>query len=188
MFLSRGSSTPEPSSRSVTEETGRPLPPEEIASYQPLGLTEIFKTPAGPRGLEYSERARSLAGRKVQVRGHMVRHAHADPVLFLFAPAPMVLNQSEFGISDDFPPYGLHVITSPPAGKAANFFRGEMLLLGTIELGQRNEIDGRVSHVRLKLDHALDAANSSPISLYASLAMQPERLLNAKRSAPGAMP
>lgn len=188
VFLSRGSNTSGPASQTAEEETAQPLAPETVATYQPMAMTDIFKSPAGPRGLEYSEEAQALAGKKVKVRGHMVRHAHADPRLFLFAPAPMVLNQAEFGISDDFPPYGLHVVTSPPTGKAANFFRGEMLLLGTLELGPHTEIDGRVSHVRLRLDHALEAGGRRPIQLYASLAMQPERLLNATRSAPGTVP
>lgn len=164
------------------------LEPETFATYQPLEMMEIFKTPAGPNGLEFSELAQSLAGKKVKISGHMVRHAHADPLLFLFTPNAMVLNQSEFGIADDFPPYGLHVITTPPAGKAANYQREKMILLGTLELGPRNEADGRVSHVRLKLDHALDAESRRPIQLYASLAMQPERLLNANRTSTGSMP
>lgn len=188
VFLSRGATRNAAPIQPAAEESVAPFAPEAIAVYQPLAMTGIFKTPAGPQGLEYSEAAQSLAGKKVWVSGHMVRHAHADPRLFLFAPAPMVLNQAEFGISDDFPPFGLHVITSPPAGKAANFFRGEMLLLGTLELGPHTEVDGRVSHVRLKLDHALAADGMRPIQLYASLAMQPERLLNAKRSAPGSVP
>ena len=188
VFLSKGAGTNEATMKPAAEENASALAPEILASYQPLSMTEIFETPAGPVGLEYSEKTQFLSGKKVQVWGHMVRHAHADPLLFLFAPVPMVLNQSEFGISDDFPPFGLHVITAPPEGKAANFFRGRMLLLGVLETGPRNEVDGRVSHVRLKLDHALDAETNLPISLYASLAMQPERLLNANRSSTGSMP
>lgn len=188
VFLSKGAAANDSAPPAAQEEDAPALPPEKIAAYQPLSMTEIFKTPAGPVGLEYSDKAQSLAGKKVQVWGHMVRHAHADPKLFLFTPAPMVLNQSEFGIADDFPPYGLHVITSPPEGKAANFFRDRMLLLGTLETGPRNEVDGRVSHVRLTLDHALDSETKRPIALYASLAMQPERLLNANRTSTGGMP
>lgn len=188
VFLSRSGKEAAPSTTTGAADAIAALSPETIAAYQDLEMVGIFKTPAGPRGLEYDDRTRSLDGQKVKIPGYMVRHAHADPLLFLFAPGAMVLNQSEFGIADDFPPYGIHVITSPPAGKAANYQREKMLLLGTLELGPRNEADGRVSHVRLKLDHALDAASGRPLQLYASLAMQPERLLNANRTSTGSMP
>jgi hypothetical protein len=188
VFLSRGTKDESPSPQAVAEAAMPLLAAETIAAYQPLDMLEIFKTPAGPNGLEFSERAASLAGKQVSISGQMVRHAHADPLLFLFTPNAMVLNQSEFGIADDFPPYGLHVVTTPPAGKAANYQREKMILLGTLELGPRTEVDGRISHVRLKLDHALDAGSKKPIQLYASLAMQPERLLNASRTSTGSMP
>ncbi|RYD17651.1 MAG: hypothetical protein EOP88_25450 [Verrucomicrobiaceae bacterium] len=188
MFLSRGTKDEYPSVQAVAEEAAPLLSTETVAAYQPLDMLQIFKIPAGPAGLEFSERASSLAGKQVRIEGQMVRHAHADPLLFLFTPNAMVLNQSEFGIADDFPPYGLHVITTPPPGKAANYQREKMILLGTLELGPRTEADGRISHVRLKLDHALDAETRRPIQLYASLAMQPERLLNANRTSTGSMP
>lgn len=152
------------------------------SGYAPLAMEEIFKTPAGPRGLEYSERAKALDGAKVSVRGHMVRHAHADPRVFLFAPQRMVLFQAEYGTADDLPPYALHVITpDAPEGKAARYLRGEIRLLGTLQLGARQEIDGRVSHVRLLLDHVTAPEDDREIPILASLAMQPERLVNARR-------
>ncbi len=189
VFLSKGNQgESSPSGQTSSSDAVLPLSAGELGIYQPLEMLEIFKTPAGPNGLEYTEKTRSLEGKKVSIPGHMVRHAHADPKLFLFAPNAMVLNQSEFGIADDFPPYGLHVVTTPPEGKAANYQRDRMILLGTLELGPHTEADGRVSHVRLKLDHALDAENKKPVQLYASLAMQPERLLNANRTSTGSMP
>lgn len=188
VFLSKGAKVEISSPQEVSGDIMPPLAAETVAAYQPLEMLEIFKTPAGPNGLEYTEQAQSLAGKKVRIPGHMVRHAHADPRLFLFAPNAMVLNQSEFGISDDFPPYGLHVITAPPAGKAANYQHEKLLLLGTLELGPHTEVDGRVSHVRLRLDHALEGESQQPVQLYASLAMQPERLLNANRTSTGSMP
>lgn len=188
LFLSKGTKDEASTPPAAAADSLPAVAAETIATYQPLEMLEVFKTPAGPNGLEYSALAQSLAGKRVSISGHMVRHAHADPLLFLFTPNAMVLNQSEFGIADDFPPYGFHVITTPPAGKAANYQRERMILLGTLELGPRTETDGRISHVRLKLDHALDAETRKPIQLYASLAMQPERLLNANRTSTGSMP
>ncbi|RYD37733.1 MAG: hypothetical protein EOP85_17385 [Verrucomicrobiaceae bacterium] len=188
VFLRKGNKEESPSPRTATADAVQPIAAEIMEIYQPLGMLEIFKTPAGPNGLEYTERTQALAGKKVRIPGYMVRHAHADPKLFLLAPSAMVLNQSEFGIADDFPPYGIHVVTSPPEGKAANYQREELLLLGTLELGPHTELDGRISHVRLKLDHALDAESHRPLQIFASLAMQPERLLNANRTSTGSMP
>jgi hypothetical protein len=159
------------------------LPEETLATYSPLAMEEIFRTPAGPKGLEYTDKAKSLDGKKVQVTGHMVRHAHADPRVFLFAPRRMVLFQAEFGTADDLPPYALHVISAnAPEGKAARYLRDEIRVMGTLQLGPRQEIDGRISHVRLLLDHVTNPGDSKEIPVLASLAMQPERLLNANRA------
>jgi hypothetical protein len=111
----------------------------------------------------------------------MVRYPHPDPKLFVFSSTPMVLNFQEYRLADSLPPEAIHVITDVPEGKAFSFYRDEMILLGTIEYGPRTELDGRVSHLRLRLDRALDAKTHTELSLAASLAMQRERLFNAER-------
>lgn len=150
--------------------------------YTPIAMEEIFNFPAGPRGLEYSAKAKSLDGTKVSVRGHMVRHAHADPQVFLFAPTRLVLFQAENGTADDLPPFALHVITEKaPTGQAARYLREELQLLGTLQLGPRQEIDGRISHARLLLDYAIAPGTHQEVPILSSLALQPERLVNASR-------
>lgn len=149
--------------------------------YRSLDLSEIYVAPAGPRGFELTEKARGLADSKVQVKGYMVRYPHPDPKLFILSSAPMVLNFAEYRLADSLPPYAIHVITDVPEGKAFNFYKPEMILLGTIEYGPHTELDGRVSHIRLRLDSAIDAKTRTELDLEASLAMQQERLFNAKR-------
>jgi hypothetical protein len=154
---------------------------EELAAYATLELGEILVKPAGPKGLEFTEKAKSMGGKKIQVNGFMVRYPHPDPKLFVFSSTPMVLNFQEYRLADSLPPEAIHVITDVPEGKAFSFYRDEMILLGTIEYGPRTELDGRVSHLRLRLDRALDAKTHTELSLEASLAMQRERLFNAER-------
>lgn len=154
---------------------------QELAAYATLELGEIFIKPAGPKGLEFTEKAKSLSGRKIQVKGFMVRYPHPDPKLFVFNSTPMVLNFQEYRLADSLPPEAIHVITEVPEGKAFSYYRDEMILLGTIEYGPRTEMDGRVSHLRLRLDRALDAKTHTELSLEASLALQRERLFNAER-------
>lgn len=158
-----------------------PVSEQELAAYQSIGFDEIFVKPAGPKGMEFTEKARSLDGHKVQVKGYMVRYPHPDPKRFIFNSSQMVLNFAEYRLADSLPPEAIHVITEVPEGKAYSYFKEEIILLGTIEYGPQTEMDGRVSHIRLRLDRALDAETRSPLSLEASLAMQRERLFNAER-------
>lgn len=162
------------------DQSTRIVTDAELQPYQPLDLSEIYVTPAGPRGLELTEKARGLAEEKVQVKGYMVRYPHPDPKLFILSSAPMVLNFAEYRLVDELPPQAIHVVTNVPEGKAFNYYKHEMLLLGTIEYGPQSELDGRISHIRLRLDSAIDAETRSVLDLEASLAMQQERLFNAK--------
>jgi hypothetical protein len=169
---------PSPQSAPIAGAPVEAIGAEVIAAYEPLAFGEIFITPAGPKGLEYTDKAKSVAGKKIQIKGYMVRYPHPDPKLFIFSPIPMVLNYQEYRLADSLAPEAIHVITPVPEGKAYSFYRHEMLLLGTIEYGPHTEVDGRISHIRLRLDHALDAKTLAP---EASLAMQGERLLSAER-------
>ena len=154
---------------------------QQIAQYAPLEFSEIYVRPAGPKGMELTEKAKSLDGEKVRLKGYMVRYPHPDPKLFLFNSTPMFLDFREYGLADSLPPEATHVITQVPDGKAYSYYKQEMILLGTIEYGAADEMDGRVSHIRLKLDVALDAKTRTELFLEASLAMQRERLFNAER-------
>jgi len=180
-YLSRGVGTA-PASAPASQEPGPRIVSEaEMEPYAALDLSEIYVTPAGPQGFELTEKARHLADRKVRVKGFMVRYPHPDPKLFIFSSSPMVLNFAEYRLADSLPPHAIHVITDVPEGKAYNYYKPEMILLGTIEYGPHAEMDGRVSHIRLRLDSALDGQTRSELDLEASLSLQRERLFNAER-------
>jgi hypothetical protein len=80
------------------------------------------------------------------------------------------------------------ITANAPEGKAARYLRDEIRVLGTLQLGPRLEMDGRLSHVRLLLDHVTAPGDAKEIPVLASLAMQPERLLNANRVKPAEAP
>lgn len=181
LYLTRNPSAAEVPPQSTSGNQVEPMASDAIAEYEPLRFEEVFIRPAGPKGLEFTEKAKSLAGKKIQISGFMVRYPHPDPKLFILGPEPMVLNYQEYRLADSLAPEAIHVVTKVADGKAYGFYRDEMLILGTIEYGPHTEIDGRISHIRLQLDHALDARTRTRLSLEASLAMQGERLLSAER-------
>lgn len=129
-----------------------PLPPASD------GVTDFsfaeFYGPVGDRGLEYSEKLRSLAGRRVRLAGYMVREQSPVPGLYRVAGWPIVVETQGLCMSDDTPPNVAYVIVPPGAAPAtpAPWRPGRLLLTGTLEFGPRAEADGRNSFVRLLLD------------------------------------
>lgn len=129
---------------------GPALPPLP-AGVASLAFSDFF-APIGRRGLEYSEQLLSLDGRRVRILGFMVQQEAALPGRFLFAPRPLALHESEYGLADDLPAATLLVEAPADAGRMLPFTPGPLLLTGTLRLGNREEPDGRVSTVRLVLD------------------------------------
>jgi len=123
----------------------------------PAGVTELkfgefFRQPIGPRGLEFTDRLRSLEGRRIRILGYMVRQDKPAAHCFLLSPAPQTLHEEEYGLCDDLPATTLHVITDESAPSQTPFTPGQLLLTGKLSLGNRLEADGRTSAVRLLLD------------------------------------
>lgn len=126
-----------------------PALPDGVAE---LKFADFYRMPVGPRGLEYTERLLSLRGKKVRVLGYMVRQSLPSPRTLLLSPRPMTLHEDEYGFCDDLPPQLLHVLTPETESPDVPFTPGVLLLTGRLDLGPRQEPDGRVSHVRLFLD------------------------------------
>lgn len=126
-----------------------PPPPDGVAD---LAFTEFFQMPVGPRGLEFTDRLRSLDGKKVRLLGFMVRQANPSPWKILFSPYPVLTNEKEFGPADDLPPHTVHVFLPRNAQPLTPHTREVLLLTGTLSVGNREEADGRISTIRLTLD------------------------------------
>lgn len=158
-------------------------------SYSTFGIDEVFVRPAGPKGLEYSPATRLLDGKKVKVAGSMVRHLHEDHAVFLLTEQPMVLNVAEYGLADDLPPNAVHVILPVLQGMAPDWVRQPIVVHGRLELGTRQEMDGRVSQIRLFADHITAADGRTLIEPRRSVMLQPARIGSGKlRPAPFSTP
>jgi len=107
----------------------------------------------------------------------MVRHYHEDPSVFLFAPLPAVHNQAEYMLADSLPPSLVHVIMQVRPGDAPIWRPQRITVMGRLEIGPRQEVDGRVSHVRLFCDHVADSRTLAAVELRRPLALQRDRMV-----------
>lgn len=150
--------------------------------YTELKTADIYVLPAGPRGLEFTSRTKSLHGAKVRIEGHMVRHFHEDAAAFLFTDVPASHNQAEYMLADSLPTGLVHVILPVIPGRAPAWRRERITVFGTLDLGSRQEIDGRISHVRLVADYVADAKTQDPIELRRPVALQRDRMASGVRT------
>jgi len=122
----------------------------------PEGVTDLafadFYGPIGDRGLEYSEKLRGLAGRRVRLVGYMVREQERAPGLYRLAAWPVVVETQGLCTNDDTPPNTAYVIVPNAAQQTSAWQPGRLVLTGVLEFGPRAERDGRNSFVRLLLD------------------------------------
>ncbi|CAN5720192.1 hypothetical protein BH11VER1_BH11VER1_38990 [soil metagenome] len=151
------------------------LSKEVIAAYEVFDCSEVFTVPAGPMGLEYSARASALNGKKIRVTGFMVKHYNTDPTVFLFSETPRLYNEREEGLADSLPPGTLHVIVQVRKGDAPAWRREKMTLYGTMELGGRQELSGRISHVRLTCDAITNALTGERLEVGKPIVLQRNR-------------
>lgn len=117
-----------------------------------LRFSDFFRTPVGPRGLELTDKLRALDGRRVRVLGFMVRQTRPSPGVAILAPYAFATHEGEYGLCDDLPPALVFVDVPKFRDIAVPHTPGPLLLTGTLELGPKEQADGRVSLVRLRLD------------------------------------
>jgi len=145
--------------------------PEGVAD---LTFADFYQMPAGPRGLEFTDKIKALQGRRVRIAGFQVAEKVSvcnaepnsqDPVKLaramveasvpgrlLLCALPESVNFSHYGLCDDLPPQVLYVTVPEAYGEPLPQLSGPLLLTGTLDLGNKVEPDGRVSSIRLRLD------------------------------------
>lgn len=143
-------------SQELTLIKNLPPVPEGVSH---LKFSDFFVSPAGPRGLEYTATIQHLNGQRVRILGFMVRQTRPSPGTALLTPYAANTHEGEYGLCDDLPPATLFVHVPKFADLAVPFTPGPLLLTGRLELGPRQEADGRISHVRLVLDPETFVAN-----------------------------
>jgi hypothetical protein len=159
---------------SVVRALGEGLPPKSRSSLLaplPRGVSELkfsdfFIDPVGPRGLMITEKLKSLNGKHVRIAGYMVREETRMPGYFLLTPLPVELNEEHYGFADDLPASTLLVFDSLRGKTQVPHEPGMILLSGILEVGPREEANGRISLVRLTTDgpgHEYKRINSAVV-------------------------
>jgi hypothetical protein len=132
-----------------------------LPSANELSFREFYKLPIGPLGLEPTAKLLSLKDKRVHLQGFMVKEEEPTAGIFMVASLPVNIPEKEDGPSDDLP--GATVFVHMPAEDSAKILAyrpGMWDLVGTLQLGAKEEGNGRISYVRLLLDQA-PAQNSA---------------------------
>lgn len=146
---------PAPVPPALLARAGAPLP-DGVAE---LRFADFFVRPVGPRGLEPAPRLRALAGQRVRIVGYMADAALPMAGRLVLAPLPVELGDEDEALADDLPPQAVFVhLSGAAAARTLPHYPGLLALTGTLELGPRDEPDGHVSSVRLRLDEAASQA------------------------------
>ena len=130
-------------------------PPPLPAGVAELQFGEFFRMPAGPLGLEFTERLKSLDGRRVRIVGYVVGNDVPSPGRFILSPYRITLATAADGPADDLPP--AHAYVALPSTHAALDLPPlplPVMVEGTLRLGAQQEADSRVSWVRIEMDPA----------------------------------
>jgi hypothetical protein len=117
-----------------------------------LGWQDFYQMPVGPLGLEPTKKLLSLNNKPVRLHGYMVKEEEPTTGIFLLTALPVSLSEKEDGPADDLPAATVFVhLPTTDKQKSVNFRSGLWELVGTLKLGNQEEVGGRVSYVRLML-------------------------------------
>src|SRR5215471_7182834 len=115
----------------------------------PLLFKEFFE--ATPRELKPSQKLLSLNGKRVRMVGYMARMERVIPGAFYLVPHPVMCDE-EGGGTSDLPVENVLVLVRSAKEKEIAFIPRLLEVTGILEVGNREEEDGRVSAIRLTLD------------------------------------
>lgn len=164
--------------RSTAETNCATLSAAAAAKFTQVRFSDIFVTPAGPNGMEYSKSIRELNGKPVRVSGFMVRQVNKDPAVFMLTEFPVSTMEHEYGVADSVPPNVVHALVPLKKGYGTAWQPYAVTVYGRLELDGREEADGRVSYARIQVDHVTVGPDSRLIDVMLPLA---ERDVNLGR-------
>ena len=131
-----------------------------------LSFREFYKLPIGTRGLEPTSKLLSLNDKRVHIQGFMVKEEEPTAGIFMVTSLPVNIPEKEDGPSDDLPGATVFVhMPSEDAEKTLAYRDGMWDLVGTLQLGAKEESNGRISYVRLLLDQDLSTEATESKSL-----------------------
>ncbi len=114
-----------------------------------LSFKEFFESGAG--GLKPSPTLLRLSGKRVRLVGFMAQMETPPLGAFYLCPRPINCDE-EGGGTADLPAESVLVIVRSQSGKAIAFSPRALEVTGILEVGNRQDPDGRVSFIRLVLD------------------------------------
>lgn len=117
-----------------------------------ISFRELFKSTSGGEQLEYTDRAKGLMGKPVRITGYIVRQSQPIPWAFMFSPIPQSIHEQEYGLCDDLPVTAIHVFLPKSAQPIPPRYSGPVSVTGILELGGREEADGRSSVARIRVN------------------------------------
>jgi hypothetical protein len=125
-------------------------------AYSTIKFGELYKMPVGPEGLEPSEAILSLEQQRVSLFGYVVAQNPIVPGRMILSPLPISIDDEDESLADDLPPTVVFVHFDPNNSliqKLVNQPSGTLLKVrGILSVGQQEEVDGRVSSIRLTIE------------------------------------
>lgn len=148
-FNSTCFANPKDTSSSVTTDQ---LPPPQ-PDISELRFSDFFQMPIGPLGPQPTEKLQQLDGKKIRITGYMAKEEEPIEGLFILSGLPVSVAEKSDGPADDLPVATLFVhMPKEDADKILAYRAGPWVLTGTLQLGNKEESNGRTSYARLLLD------------------------------------
>ena len=117
-----------------------------------LAFRDFYQQPLGPRGPQITDTLRRADGQTVRLVGFMVQQEIPQPGRFMLSPRPVQMSEHADGDADDLPlALATVYLDAEQQDWVVPYTRGLIALTGTLEVGRFEEVDGRVSWVRLRL-------------------------------------
>jgi len=131
-------------------------PPKGVAE---LKFRDVFRLPAGAKGLKPTDTLRKLDGKRVRIVGYMVQWETPLAAGFLLSPLPVAAGDEDESLADDIPPSVLFVSLPKGNGAAVPNLPGLIKVSGTLRVGA-HEVAGasRVVPARIELDGDIERA------------------------------
>jgi hypothetical protein len=134
-----------------------------------LPFGDFFQLPVGSEGLVLNDRLLQAQGRQVQLNGYMVQQEKVAPGQFFLAQHPVLMSQHADGEADDLPPATVLVeLALEQKDSFVAYTPGLIVIVGELDVGRKEDIDGRVSWVRLQLS----SKSTQPMSGFEYLTYQ----------------
>ena len=117
-----------------------------------LHFGDLLQHPIGPHGLEITQKAKSIHGQNVRLRGYMVKSEEDSIGQFYFAPLPIQLSEHADGPANDLPASAVLVKLDPSQAKwAISHKAGALVLEGILRIERHEDAQGTVSWFQLQL-------------------------------------